>query len=166
MKVLFKWYEPVEYGRRITATPVLDRALPLVVGALVGVLVAGSVAKESGEIQGRHVLLFLTAFALAWLLLSWFFPFSFRAEIWMAEDGLRRVVGRAGRGQFFPYDQIERCSFSPGDEERSYTLMNIRMKGGYENMRPGPLYRTAVPAKVDLERVKGILRGAEVPVDN
>lgn len=162
MKVLFRWYEPVEYGKRVSATPVFDRVFPFVISAVAGVFVFGSVVKESGEIHAWHVVLLLLVFVSAGLLFSWLFPYAFRAEIWMTEDGVRRVVGRANPGQFSPYNQIERCSFSPG-EDRSYTLMHIRMKGGYEGTRPGPLLRTAIPAKVDLERVEWILREAEVP---
>jgi hypothetical protein len=163
MKVLFMWYEPVKYGRRISRTPLFDRLFPFAMSALAGCMVFGSAAQAAGEIRGLHVALSLLLFGGGGLLFSRLFPYAFRAEVWMLEGGVRRVVGRA-TGKYFPYEQIERCSFSPGDDA-SYILMNVQMKGGYENAYPGPLYQTAIPAGVKAERVRGILREAKVAVD-
>jgi hypothetical protein len=54
MKVLFKRYEPVKYGRRVSRTPLFDRTFPFAMSALVGCLFFGSAAGAAGEIRGRH----------------------------------------------------------------------------------------------------------------
>ena len=125
----------------------------------------GSAYKEAGEVRGWHVALALLLFAGGGLLFSWLFPYMYRAEVHLREDGIRWVIGKAGRGKFLPYEQIERCSFSQG-RGVSYTLMDVRMRGGFENLHPGPVYQTGIPARVSAARVGGILREAKVAVDN
>ena len=58
MKVLFKWYEPIKYGRRLSRTPLFDRLFPFVTSALVSCLFFGAadlgVGREQSGPQARR----------------------------------------------------------------------------------------------------------------
>ena len=159
-RTLLKWYEPVEYGQSVSASPLFDRLFPFIMSLMVAIFFTQEFAGKAPPFTLLHLAAFLVLLIGVGVLFSIIFPYLFREEVRLSKEGITRTAGRMPP-RFTAYRRIERCELLPSEQ---YTLMKIELRGAHDPSGPTPVRETALPKRIDLNRVRAIIEAASVPV--
>lgn len=159
-RVLLEWYEPVEYGRSVSACPLFDRIFPFFMSLVLAIFFTQEFAGKAPPFNLLHLVVFLVLLIGGGILFSTIFPYLFREEVRLSKEGITRTAGRMPP-RFTAYRRIERCELLPSEQ---YTLMKLELRGALDRSGPIPVRETALPKRIDLNRVRAIIEEAGVPV--